>query len=888
MNRWVLFWVLILCISADAAAQMGEITGRVVAKEDGSLLSGANIEVLGQSSKRLGATADANGVFRIVNVPTGVYVLKVTFVGYLTLRIEKVTVNDGRATDVKVVLVPSAFAGQEMVVSASRRPERMIEAPTEVSIIESDVIQARPVVSPADHLKGVQSVDVVTTGLSSSRVVVRGFNGAFSGRLLALTDNRIANAPGLQVTALQWVPATDDDIDRMEVIEGPASAIYGPNAAGGVLHIITKSPFESKGTKVSVGMGERSFRTASFRYAGTLNDQVGYKISMKYHEGKDWAFKDPAEPDSIVRGHRTGLVRVPSGGLVSNERDLSIDGVSVDARVDFRPNEELKAVVAGGFARNSDLSITGIGTVQIKDWIGAYTQARLSYKDLFVQAFYNQNAAGKNLTYNRSNGNYVIDDSYVFVTQAQHGVSFLDDRQSFMYGVDVLITRPKSEGTSYGRFEDNDDYNQYGYYLQSNTRLSDRLRFIAAGRIDHQNTLDGVVFSPRTALVFTPQDKNHSFRVTFNRAFQMPTPLQNFNDVNVLPSLGPLPFGIQLMGNPPLTGWTFQRDANGGVGGLYMQSPFTPASAGGSSAVIPAEATQMWPVIVAIMNGQGVDLSGLPAPTPDQVGSELKTLSFVTSTFVLTPPENIVDWEPLKPRETTTYELGYKGVLNDQLYLTANVYYEQNKNFIIFPLSSNVFYKKSDLAAYFSEHMSSDDANALAEGISGIPVGTITPNEIDQSDLMLTFVSRNQRTSHYGIEAGIRFYPDEYWTLSANHSYRSKNLFKSNQVNLADVPFNAPKNRFGASIKYDHAKWGIDATLRMRVTGKMFASAGSQGAGDIEGYTVFDLSGGYKLPFDRRLKVSFSIQNVLNNKHVEFIAVPEVGRFGMVRLQYSM
>lgn len=244
--------------------------------------------------------------------------------------------------------------------------------------------------------------------------------------------------------------------------------------------------------------------------------------------------------------------------------------------------------------------------------------------------------------------------------------------------------------------------------------------------------------------------------------------------------------------------------------------------------------------------------------------------------------------EPLKPRETTTYEIGYKGVPNENVYLTANVYYEQNKNFTFFPLSSNVFYKQSDLAAYLSEHMSSDDANALAEGIAGIPVGTITPNEVDQSDLMLTVLSRSERTSHYGIEAGIRFYPNEYWTLSANHSYRSKNLFESDRVNLADVPFNAPKHRFGASIKYDQAKLGIDATLRMRVAGETFISAGSQGTGDIEGYTVFDLSGGCKLPFDRRFKVSFSIQNVLNNKHVEFIAVPEVGRFGMVRLQYSM
>ena len=271
------------------------------------------------------------------------------------------------------------------------------------------------------------------------------------------------------------------------------------------------------------------------------------------------------------------------------------------------------------------------------------------------------------------------------------------------------------------------------------------------------------------------------------------------------------------------------------------------------------------------------------------MGSELKTLSFETFAFVPTPPGDVLDMEPLRPRKTTTYEIGYKGVINEKLYLTANVYYEQNENFLSFPVGSNVFYKEGDLASYFGAYMPSDDANALAAGIAGIPVGTVTPNEVDQSDIMVTFLSRDEKPfTHYGIEAGVRFYPNAHWTISANHAFRSKNTFVSDRANLPDIAFNAPKHRFGASIKYNQDKLGIDGTLRMRVAGKTFVNAGIQGLGDIDGYTVFDLIGGYKLPFDRGLKVSFSIQNVLNNKHIEFLAVPEIGRFGVVRLQYSM
>lgn len=883
-HRFIFFLGALFFCSQAVFAQTGSVSGKVIDKNTGEVLPGANVELF-DSKGRLGATCDLEGKFTVKNVPEGIFTVKVMFVGYRTWQLQDVKVNNSRDTALEIALIESAFRGREMVVSASRRPERVIEAPAEVSILDAKEIEARPVLTPTEHLQGVQSVDVATTGISSSRIAVRGFNGAFSGRLLTLTDNRIANVPALRVNNLQFVPANNNDIDRMEIIEGPASALYGPNAAGGVLHIITKTPFESQGTIVSVGMGERNLKMGSFRHAGTLSDQIGYKLSMRYQEGEDWGYVDPGEPDSLVRGYQNGLVRTLNGPRVSNARNLNVGEFTADARLDFQPNEDLKTVVAAGFARASDIELTGIGSYQIQDWIVGYGQARLSYKDLFVQVFYNRNDAGD--TFNLRNGNYSIDRSYIVVTQAQHGFSFLDDRQAFTYGVDMLVTRPNSEGTIYGRNEANTDLNQFGYYLQTDTRLSSKLRFVAAGRIDHQNTLDGVVFSPRAGLVFNPEDKNHNLRFTFNQAFEMPEVLVRHIDINILPSLGPLPFGIQLVGNPPLTGFSFRRDAKGGVGGLYMQSPFVSESAGGSSAIIPAEATQMWPVIVAIMQDEG--LAEVPAPTPDQVGSELKTLSFATGAFELTPPENIEDMEPLKARKTTTYEIGYKGVMSDQLYVTANLYYEQNNNFTLNPVSSNIFYKESDLATYLAEHMSSDDANALAAGISGIPVGTVTPNEVDQSDLIVTFLSRKEKTlSYYGVEMGVRYYPNGYWTLSANHAYRSKNTFRSDQPNLPDVAFNAPKHRFGASIKYNHDKWGINGQLRTRVAGETFISADSIGSGDIPGYTVVDLSGGYKLPFDRRLELSFSIQNMLNNKHVEFFGTPEIGRLGIVRLQYSM
>ena len=125
--------------------------------------------------------------------------------------------------------------------------------------------------------------------------VVRGFNNVFSGTLLTLTDNRIARVPSLRVNAFNFIPLTNDDVERIEVVLGPGSALYGPNSADGVMHIITRSPFASQGTSVNVGMGERSLRQTAFRHAGALGDRLGYKVSAQYYTGTEWEYTDPEE-----------------------------------------------------------------------------------------------------------------------------------------------------------------------------------------------------------------------------------------------------------------------------------------------------------------------------------------------------------------------------------------------------------------------------------------------------------------------------------------------------------------------------------------------------------------------------------------------------------------
>ncbi|MBL7129657.1 MAG: TonB-dependent receptor, partial [Ignavibacteria bacterium] len=439
--------------------------------------------------------------------------------------------------------------------------------------------------------------------------------------------------------------------------------------------------------------------------------------------------------------------------------------------------------------------------------------------------------------------------------------------------------------TLYGRNEDNDDINEIGVYLQSETNLSSKLKLLLAVRIDDHNVLKDPVFSPRAAFIYRPNEKQN-FRITYNRAFQTPEPGDFFFDFNVWSSLGGLPYDVRLRGVPE-TGYNFRRNGNGGIGGLYMQSPFTPGLFGGPSTYLPAEATQMWGAIVDILLAQGINISSLPPPNSGQVGTILRMLNVSTEKFEDIVPGDVIDITPLEPGRTTTFEIGYKGLINDKLVLNANVYYENNKNFIAPYVveTPNVFFEPNSLTAYLRNFMSTASADSLAEVITGIPVGTVTPKEGDPADLLVT-TRTFADISHFGGELSLTYYPNNYWAFNGNYSYVSKNFWERKEGEPDDIALNAPKHKIGLGIQYTNLQLGLNSQLRMRYVNDFPVISGI-GIGTVPSYFVMDLFTSYKLPFNRNFEVVLSLQNLLNKKHREFIAVPEIGRLAILRLKYS-
>ena len=712
------FQILVLCLWTGAALG-GAFSGKIIGP-GGEAIPGANIVLSGEmlAAGPVGAVTDGEGAFRFEGLPAGEYRLDITHIGYQTLSRGGVgIVADGELTLVLVLEAEMIMLGQN-VISASRRQEKILDAPASVSVVEARDIRDRPALSISEHIRDLPAVDYSQTGLSQSNVVVRGFNNIFSGALLTLSDNRIARVPSLRVNIYNFIPVTNDDIERIEIVLGPGSALYGPNSSNGVMHIITRSPLESQGTNVNFGLGERSVRKVGVRHAGRVGSKLGYKISGQFYTGTDWEHVDPVE--EVAKAANPSL----------RGRDYNLERRSGAVRLEYQANDDLSAIFAAGYNSADNIELTGLGAGLSQGWTLGYYQARFLYRDWFAQIYQNWSDAGD--TFLLRNGDPIVDNSNMTAMQVQHSIS-LGKRQDFTYGIDLFYTRPETEGTVNGQNEDTDDIDELGAYLQSETSLSEILDLVLALRYDDHNRISDGEISPRAALVFKPSP-TQTVRLTYNRAFATPSSLNLSLDLRSSPDA----FGVGASFAPRLgfapaidvraqgtfrkgfdNGFTFNRTANGRP---RFRTPFAPVLGLQPDAYFdlgdPIAANMMWSLgrggvldrlnttlfdndnLAQIATLQGLDqdasaaaaqalLGGLAALVPEQLaGLDHALMSLNTEKIAAGDPApfdpigEVFDVPLTRSTITNTYELGYKGVIGKKLVLAADLYRTTTEDFV--------------------------------------------------------------------------------------------------------------------------------------------------------------------------------------------------------------
>jgi len=297
-KKWALsLFLLTVCYFSppEVLAQGTTIGGMVRDADTGEPLIGVNILVKGQV---IGTVTNMEGNFRLqINQPPPL-TLVFSMVGYASQE-HQITGNN--VGDININLSEQTILGQEIVVSASRVEESILQSP--VSIEKMDILSIRN--SPSDNyykaIGNLKGVDVTSSSINFQIINARGFNSTGNTRFVQLTDGMDTQAPALNFPIGNLNGPSELDVESVEFIPGASSALYGPNAFNGILLVQSKSPFEYQGLSAyyKQGINHIGGRTGepqniqpmyegSLRYAHAFNNKLAFKINASFMTAEDW------------------------------------------------------------------------------------------------------------------------------------------------------------------------------------------------------------------------------------------------------------------------------------------------------------------------------------------------------------------------------------------------------------------------------------------------------------------------------------------------------------------------------------------------------------------------------------------------------------------------
>jgi len=315
------FIVLLLC-SFSIIAQT-KITGKVTDASSKETLIGVSIAVKG---KVIGTITDASGNFSLTTSTPKPFTLSVSMVGY---ERQEIVVN-GSKSDFQIALKEQTVLGQDVVVSASRIEESILQSPVTVEKMDIRAIRETPSASFYDALRNMKGVELSSQSVSFSSVNMRGFGSNGNVRVVQLIDGMDNQAPGLNFAVGNIVGISELDLEGVDVLPGAASALYGPNAMNGLLLMTSKSPFLYQGLSAQVKTGlmyanNRSETTTpysdmSIRWAKAFNNKWAIKLNFTNLSAEDWQATDYRD-QSLLNGY--GL------GATDRNTNLAYNGVNI-------------------------------------------------------------------------------------------------------------------------------------------------------------------------------------------------------------------------------------------------------------------------------------------------------------------------------------------------------------------------------------------------------------------------------------------------------------------------------------------------------------------------------------------------------------------------------
>ncbi len=425
---------------------------------------------------------------------------------------------------------------EQVVVTASKIEQELVNAPATVSVITAQTLESKANQDYASLFRSVPGVNVSQTSARDLNITSRGATGTLSTSQLALIDGRSVYLDFFGFVGWDFLPVNFSEVKQIEVIRGPASAVWGANALNGVVNIITKTPREAPGTSVTFGFGtfDRTVKGqandpgaggslyTSVSHSQVINDQLAFRVSAGYVTQDAYA-----RPVGVI----DNAFKTPYPSFVNTGTSQP----KFDARLDYDfPDGQNKLTFSGGYGGTSGIIHTGIGPFQIEKGsslsFGKADYSRGALRVMFFTNILNGNAPallaigtdGKPISFSFNTKTYDLDVSNISTIGTHHVLSY---GGNVRYNSFNLSIAPGGSSRKEG-----------GVYLQDEMFLGSKFRWLVGARLDKFDVISKAIVSPRTTLMFKPSPA-HTFRVSFNHAFRAPSLVNNFLDVRVLNQL---------------------------------------------------------------------------------------------------------------------------------------------------------------------------------------------------------------------------------------------------------------------------------------------------------------------------------------------------------------
>ena len=308
-----------------ANAQLN-LAGTVTDENDQPIV-GATVVIKGTNS---GTTSGKNGAFTLSANAELPLILTVSFIGYRPMDVQ---VRGSNFRAIVARLAQEAAHTEELVYAATRRNQPIDEVAITAEKVDENDYRRSSFLSPFNALQTLKGVDLLTQSLTSQSVNMRGFGSPTNSRVLVLNDGMDNRSPGRGYGFGSVTGIPDLDVDRIEVVLGASSALYGPDAMQGLVSTTSKSPFDYEGLSARVTLGVNNVGKASFspkpytdfavRYAKQLNDQFAVKLNFQRLDATDFIADN--YNDRQTRDRASGISYVPNNNPNTN---FQYDGVN--------------------------------------------------------------------------------------------------------------------------------------------------------------------------------------------------------------------------------------------------------------------------------------------------------------------------------------------------------------------------------------------------------------------------------------------------------------------------------------------------------------------------------------------------------------------------------